>query len=204
MANAITLSRLVWLLLAVILLYQESAAARITAAILVVVIIVLDGVDGIVARAWDEVSDLGSVLDIAVDRVVEQVLWIVYASLGLAPVWAALIVVTRGVLTDALRGYVLARGFTAFGMMQSKLGQVIVSSRFMRALYGIAKAVTFVYLALLGAAQIAWADTPQASWLPTMETIALALTVLVVSLTVIRGIPVFIEARRFFGPEERS
>ena len=199
MANLITLSRLLWLALAVWMVYQPSVGWRLGAAGLTVFIIVLDGIDGIVARAWDEVSDLGSVLDIAVDRVVEQVLWIVYAHLGLVPVWAPLIVVGRGVLTDAIRAYVLAKGETAFGMMQSGLGKFLVSSRFMRALYGGAKTVVFVYLALLAAAEVAWAGGPQFVTLAWLRTIALWLTVLVVGLTVLRGIPVFIEARRFFG-----
>ena len=207
MANAITLSRLLWLALAVWMVYQPSANWRLGAAGLTVFIIVLDGVDGIVARAWDEVSDLGSVLDIAVDRVVEQVLWIVYAHLGLVPLWAPLIVVGRGVLTDAIRAYVLAKGATAFGMMESAWGQFLVSSRFMRALYGGAKTVVFVYLALLAAAQAAWGGGTVAagpnglplSLFPTLYALAFWLTVLVVGLTVLRGIPVFIEARRFFA-----
>ena len=201
MANAITLSRLLWLTIAVILLYQTSSTARIIAAGLIVLTIILDGVDGWVARAWDEVSDLGSVLDIAVDRVVEQVLWIVYATLLVTPAWAPIIVVARGVMTDAIRSYVLAKGATAFGMMESAWGQFLVSSRFMRALYGTAKTVVFVYLALLAAADVAWADTPQAAYLPTLHAVGLWLTVLVVGLTVLRGIPVFVEARRFFGRE---
>ena len=54
-------------------------------------------------------------------------------------------------------------------------------------------------LALLAAAEVAWAGGPQFVTLAWLRTIALWLTVLVVSLTVLRGIPVFIEARRFFG-----
>ena len=64
MANTITLSRLILLALAAILLYQPSATARIIAAALIVLTIILDGVDGWIARAWDEVSDLGSVCQI--------------------------------------------------------------------------------------------------------------------------------------------
>ncbi len=199
MANAITLSRLLWLALAILLLLQANATARLVAAGLIILVIALDGIDGIVARAWDEVSDLGSVLDIAVDRVVEQALWVVYAYLGLVPLWAPIIVIARGVMTDALRSYVLAKGETAFGMMQSRWGQILVSNRPMRALYGIAKTVAFVYLALLAAAHVAWPGTPQAAWLPALDNLAWWLTLFVVGLTVLRGIPVFIEARRFFA-----
>jgi CDP-diacylglycerol---glycerol-3-phosphate 3-phosphatidyltransferase len=101
--------------------------------------------------------------------------------------------------TQYVVALVLSKGETAFGMMQTGWGQFLVSSRFMRALYGIAKTVIFVYLALVAAAETAWAGTPQAVWLPTLSTICLALTVLVVGLTVLRGFPVLVEARRFFG-----
>ena len=91
-------------------------------------------------------------------------------------------------------------------MMESAWGQFLVSSRFMRALYGTAKTVVFVYLALLAAADVAWTDVTGALGagtgalpLPVLHTVGFWLTVLVVGLTVLRGIPVFIEARRFFA-----
>ncbi len=91
-------------------------------------------------------------------------------------------------------------------MMESARGQFLVSSRFMGALYGTAKTVVFVYLALLAAADVAWTDTNPsvtthvyAPPLPLLHTVDLWLTVLVVGLTVLRGIPVFIEAHLFFA-----
>ena len=47
-------------------------------------VIGLDGVDGYVARKRNETSVFGSIFDIAIDRVVENVLWVVLADLGLA------------------------------------------------------------------------------------------------------------------------
>ena len=52
------------------------------AVVLLPVLFLMDWFDGYVARTKNQVSDLGSVLDIAIDRVVENVLWLVFAHQG--------------------------------------------------------------------------------------------------------------------------
>jgi len=198
LANTITVSRLGFLGLCLLLLYQPGATAKAIAFALVIFIIFLDGIDGIIARRRGQATALGSVLDIAIDRVVENVFWIAFVDLDLVPVWVALVVVTRGILTDAVRGFALARGMTAFEMMQSEWGRRLVSSRFMRALYGFAKVTVFATLVALYTLQELWSGTPNARLLPALETAVFGLVLLTVGLTVIRGLPVLIESRRFF------
>ncbi len=79
MANAITLARLPVLVGVVVLLYAGNPQVRIATAGLVLILILMDTIDGIVARRRREVGMLGSKLDIAVDRIVELVMWVVYA-----------------------------------------------------------------------------------------------------------------------------
>lgn len=198
LANAITVSRLGFLGLCLWLLYQPGTTAKVVAFTLVIFIVFLDGIDGIVARRRGEATALGSVLDIAIDRVVENVFWIAFVDLGLVPVWIALVVVTRGILTDAVRGFALARGMTAFEMMQTDWGRWLVSGRFMRALYGFAKVTVFAALVAVYALQEMWAGRPNARLLPELETLVFGLVLLTVGLTVVRGLPVLIESRRFF------
>jgi CDP-diacylglycerol--glycerol-3-phosphate 3-phosphatidyltransferase len=198
LANTISLSRLVFLALCLTLLYQPGATPKVAAFGLVIFILFLDGIDGIIARYRGTASALGSVLDIAIDRVVENVFWIAFVDLDMVPVWVALVVVTRGILTDAVRGFGLARGMTAFEMMKTGWGRRLVSSRFMRALYGVAKVVVFAALIGVYALQDAWAGMPNARLLPGLETAVFGLVLLTVSLTLIRGLPVLVEARRFF------
>jgi CDP-diacylglycerol---glycerol-3-phosphate 3-phosphatidyltransferase len=111
------------------------------------------------------------------------------------------------VLTYALRAYVLAKGATAFGMMQSKWGQFLISSRFMRALYGIAKPLIFVgvWLTLLAAADAGLVLGPARTiGLGPLHQVARWPTLLVIGLTVLRGIPVLIEAQQFFAPSSSA
>ncbi len=199
MANALTISRLFFLALCISLLYVPGPTAKLGAFLLVIFVLVLDGLDGPLARQRGEVSALGSVLDIGIDRVVENVFWIAFLDLKLVPVWIPLVVITRGILTDAVRGFALSRGLTAFGMMETPWGRWLVSGRFMRGLYGTLKAIVFCALAGLLGLQELWANTPNARWLPLLETIVFILVLLTVTITVARGVPVLVEARRFFA-----
>jgi phosphatidylglycerophosphate synthase len=198
LANAITLSRLFFLALAVILLHVESVPVLLFTFILIIFTILIDAFDGAIARRRGSASPLGSVLDIAIDRVVENVFWITFVSLDLVPLWVALVVVTRGILTDAVRGFAMGHGLTAFEMMETTWGQWLVSHRLMRALYGTAKAVTFPALALVHALRLAWDGTGYARFLPPLQTIAALLVLITVTITLLRGIPVLVESRRFF------
>ena len=62
---------------------------------LIVVVIAMDALDGYLARTLGIADDLGAVLDITGDRIVEHVFWIYFAVAGVAPVWAPLVIVTR-------------------------------------------------------------------------------------------------------------
>ncbi|MDX1664547.1 MAG: CDP-alcohol phosphatidyltransferase family protein [Candidatus Promineifilaceae bacterium] len=202
LANFVTLSRLFFLALSVYLLHAPSVAGRFAAFFLIIFTILIDAVDGYIARQRGSASALGAVLDIAIDRVVENVFWITFVSLELVPLWVALVVVTRGILTDAVRGFAMGQNLTPFEMMQTGWGRWLVSHRFMRAAYGLFKAVTFPALALLHALSLAWSGTARADALPALESVVTILILLTVTLTLARGIPVLLEGRRFFVVEQ--
>ncbi|MFW6098169.1 MAG: CDP-alcohol phosphatidyltransferase family protein, partial [Chloroflexota bacterium] len=190
LANAVTLSRLLFLALCVYLLHLPSITARLAAFALIIFTIFIDAIDGMIARRRGSVSALGAVLDIAIDRVVENVFWIAFVSLGLVPLWVALVVVTRGILTDAVRGFAMGQGLQPFDMMQTGWGRWLVSQRFMRAFYGVVKAVTFPALALLHALLLVWPGTTQAAYLPILRLVVDVLIYLTVGINLLRGIPV--------------
>jgi CDP-diacylglycerol--glycerol-3-phosphate 3-phosphatidyltransferase len=195
MANTITLARLPLLIVIILLLYLGSPATLVFTAALVLVLILMDSLDGIVARRRKEVGMLGSKLDIAVDRIVEMVMWVVYANLGLISVAIPVIVIIRGGLVDTIRSFSLVYGETSFGMMQTKWGRRLVASGFMRTLYGFAKASAFTLLALSMGLQGLWSGTDKAGWADALLAIAVTLSWISAAICVIRGAPVLIEAR---------
>src|SRR5574344_455594 len=200
MANFISILRIFIALLAVYLLFVQTTASYIVAFVLTIIAFILDGVDGYVARKLHEESQLGSVLDIMGDRIVEASFWIAFAILGyLAGDNLALnamfpiICIARAFTTDSIRSVALSKGFTAFGektMQSSPIGRFICASRFMRISYAVAKVMAFIILIL--------ANTPGMevySWTSTLNTVGIVLAWIAIIFCVVRGLPVVLEAK---------
>ena len=191
LANTITVSRYPVLAITVLMLYYGPPVVQLVAAGMVVILILMDSLDGAIARGRDETTLIGSALDIAADRAVEIVLWIVYADLGLVPPLIPIVVVARGTLTDAIRNVALKHGYSAHRMMRSRLGHWLVAGPMMRTAYAIVKLVAFVLLALaLGLSHERWGDAV----LGAGQIAAWA----ALTLCIARGLPVLVEAPRFF------
>lgn len=193
-ANIITLSRLPILFLYLGFLLSASLVLRLSGFFLLILLFLMDWFDGYVARRRQEVSDLGAVLDVALDRAVENILWVVFLSLKLVPLWVPILFLIRSFLVDGLRGVALRQGQTVFGMMHSKLGRFLVASRFMRALYGFAKAWIFCQLTLTYAVAL-WSPekVPLLLWLNRIVIFFVA------ALCVLRGLPVLWDSRIYFS-----
>src|SRR6476469_10898440 len=67
----------------------------VVAAVLTLIVFLGDAFDGVVARARGEANATGAVVDIAGDRIVENVYWVVMANIGLLSVWFPLIMLVR-------------------------------------------------------------------------------------------------------------
>lgn len=207
MANLITVGRVALLFLAVGLIYTDHADLIIIAGVLIAIVFLGDGVDGWVARRRGGTSKLGAVLDIAGDRVVENVLWVVFAHLHVIPVWAPLIVLTRSFIVDVIRSTMLERGKTPFGestMMRSPVTTFLTASRFSRAYYGWSKGFAFVLLAGL----YAWQIDPDMFLAPVYDIdlfrgVVWFLVYSSVAICVIRGLPVIYDAIAYFREDER-
>jgi len=149
MANLVTLSRLVLLLLVVWLSYLPPTPWAFANFFLIIFIFVSDGLDGYIARKRNETSLFGALFDIAGDRIVELTLWIVAADTDLVPIWVPLVFIIRGVIVDTIRSSdAVARGVAPFALMRSPLGKFIVAGKFVRILYAVVKASAFAGLAL--------------------------------------------------------
>jgi CDP-diacylglycerol--glycerol-3-phosphate 3-phosphatidyltransferase len=149
MANLVTLSRLVLLLLVVWLFYLPPSPWAFANFFLIVFMFVSDGLDGYVARKRNETSLFGALFDIAGDRIVELTLWIVAADIDLVPIWVPLVFIIRGVIVDTIRSSdAVARGVAPFALMRSPFGKFIVAGKLVRTLYAVVKAAAFAGLAL--------------------------------------------------------
>jgi CDP-diacylglycerol--glycerol-3-phosphate 3-phosphatidyltransferase len=197
LANLITLARLPLLLVLVALLFVPSLAVQLVGLGLLIVLFLMDWFDGYVARARHEVTEMGAVLDVALDRAVENILWLTFMYLAMVPLWVPIVFLIRSFIVDGIRGVALARGKSGFGMMHSPVGRFLVASRFMRALYGLAKAVVFCLLYLTHALALKHPGVPLA-----LHSLNQGLIYLAVGLCVVRGIPVLLDGRIYFGVQK--
>jgi CDP-diacylglycerol--glycerol-3-phosphate 3-phosphatidyltransferase len=203
-ANVVTMARIALVFVLASLILAQSIASKAVAFVLVLIIIGRDWYDGYLARKLDVETKFGGVLDIAGDRLVESVVWITFAHVGLVPVWVPIIIISRGLITDSFRSYALAQGMTAFGkktMMKSWLGNFLVDSRFMRGLYGVVKVFVFPALLLqtfIKPLLVRLNFLNSVSLIPLYVQIVSALVIVTVVLCLVRGVPVVVESRRRF------
>ena len=216
MANFITIFRVILMFIGVYLIYAhlDNQAAGIWALILTILAFAMDGLDGYVARKFNESSKLGALLDIMSDRIVENTFWILFAVMGWLPILFPLIAITRGFITDTIRSAAMEKGYTAFGastMMQNKICHFLTASRFSRALYGAAKSLVFLFLIIAYIPNLEYfngmsinAFARFAYIQPCLITIADILVYVTVLMCIIRGVPVLIESRRFINNDKKQ
>lgn len=193
MANLITLSRLLLLIVVVLIAYQPYSYWHVVNVALLILVFVSDGLDGYVARKRGEASVFGAMFDIASDRITELTMWIVLVDLEIVPVWVPLVFIIRGTIVDTIRAnQVTTAHETPFSMLQTPLGKWLVAGKFMRIFYAALKATTFCWLLLIQPLPVLlpglWAD-----WAWLLEGIGIVLVYLSVLTCVIRGLPVIME-----------
>ena len=214
MANLLTILRMILAVIAVEFVFSGRPEHCFSAVIITLIVIVLDGLDGMVARALNESSKFGSVFDILGDRVVENLYWIAFAVVGWVGAWVPMVVVARGIITDGLRSIALAQGYTAFGsstMMKNHVYHFLTASRFSRALYGTAKALAFLIVIVAYVPNLQFFDAMSVDlfvkftyYQPMLIKIADTLVYITVAMCVIRGIPVILESKRFLENDKEQ
>ena len=195
MAHFITIFRIFLIFISAFLLFKHNFNTYVWALILTVIAFALDGVDGYVARKFNESSKLGAMLDIMSDRIAENTLWVTFAVLGWLPVVFPLISLTRGFITDGIRSVAMEQGFTAFGessMQSDKIGYFICSSKFSRIAYAVAKLVAFLLMIM--------AKTPGINPIigRLLFVTAYFAAIIAIEYCVVRGLPVIFESKKLF------
>lgn len=196
MANIVSVSRIFVAYVAILCLYEKTTWAYILAFVLTAIAFAMDGLDGYIARKFNQSSEWGSVLDILGDRIVEVSYWIVFAVMGWINIIFPLICVARAFTTDGIRSVALSKGMTAFGdktMQSTSWGKFICASRFMRISYAVAKVMAFMLLIVVNTPGMElWGGTP------ILHMITMALAWIAIIFCVVRAIPVVVESPKLF------
>lgn len=189
--NQVTMARIGLVFFLPFLIYPKSLPVRFLAVILAIVLIFMDWLDGFLARHLRESTEFGGLLDIAGDRIVESVFWILLADVRLIPVWIPLVVVSRGILTDTFRAHAYRMQFQVYGkhtFHQTKLARFLTGHPIMRTGYAVLKGFTFALLLLSSA--FALSTSRFLVYSEALHKVGLYGAVITAIVCLVRGIPV--------------
>lgn len=192
-ANIVSITRIFIAFASIGLLFINTTTAYIWAIVLAAIAFSMDAVDGYLARKFGQASQLGAVLDIMGDRIIEAIYWIVFAVLGWLPVIFPIICVTRAFVTDNIRSIALTKGLTPFGMQTTEWGKFICASKFMKTTYAVAKVAAYIILIFANIPELAQNIAEPA------QTTGIILAWIAIIFCVVRGIPVVAECGRLFN-----
>ena len=199
LANIVSISRIFVAYAAIALLYEKTTWAYLLAFLLTIIAFAMDGLDGYIARKFNQSSEWGSVLDILGDRIVEVSYWTVFAVMGWINILFPLVCVARAFTTDGIRSVALSKGMTAFGeksMQSTSWGKFICASRFMRISYAVAKVLAFLLLISVNTPGMElWEGTP------ILHLITMIFAWAAIIFCVVRAIPVVVESPKLFNKD---
>lgn len=191
-ANIVSITRIFVAFVSVALLFKNSTCAYVWAVILAIIAFSMDAVDGYLARKFSQASQLGAVLDIMGDRIIEAIYWITFATLGWLPVIFPIICVTRAFVTDNIRSIALTKGMTPFGMQTTNWGKFICASKFMKTSYAVAKVAAFVLL-IIGYIPSLNLQVAYPIWLS-----GIIMAWIAIIFCIVRAVPVVVECGKLF------
>jgi phosphatidylglycerophosphate synthase len=185
--------------------FGRNAWLNLLAVALTVTAIALDALDGHIARTKQLASPEGALIDILVDRIIENMYFTYFAVVGMVSLWLPMLFFARGAATDFLRGLAMkARhsGCGANAILKSSWARVLVTSLCSRGLYATMKCLCFCYLGL----ELALTRDPVALLGPinvglhtAIRTGAQFLSWSTAVFCVLRGLPFFLEGWKYFG-----
>lgn len=110
-ANTITIARIVLIpVFLVVLLGQWAEWGPLLAAVLFVALAITDAVDGYVARARNEVTKFGKLMDPLADKLLVSAALIALVDLRLLDSWIAILIIAREFIVSGLRMVAVAEG----------------------------------------------------------------------------------------------
>ncbi len=191
--NWITLGRIVFSFLVVLMFEVKNLPINIIAFFSIFIVIFLDFLDGYIARKYNMSTEFGALFDITGDRIVEVIFWTYFAYKHLVSFWFPVIVLSRGIFTDAIRQQAFKKGIKPYDMFKSGIMRFILVSPWMRTGYAVLKVITF---SLLGLCLIFKNNSIDFEYISVVYHIAYIVAVITVIVCVIRAIPVLAYARR--------
>ena len=130
--NILSVSRIILSPLVIFLYFYNSFVTSILALIFLIALEITDALDGITARKFNLVSDLGKVLDPFADTVFHITMFTIFLYEGSMPIWMFIISLYRDMFSmfirilGGLRGFAVAAKFSGKLKTASRAAAVII------------------------------------------------------------------------------
>lgn len=119
--NLLSVSRIVLSPLVIFLYFYNSFITSILALVFLIILEITDALDGIAARKFNLVSDLGKVLDPFADTVFHITMFTIFLYEGSMPIWMFIISLYRDMFSMFIRILGGLRGFAVAAKFSGKL-----------------------------------------------------------------------------------
>ena len=124
-ANKITLSRIAMVPVFIIAVNLKWEYSNILALAIFIIASVTDGVDGYIARKYNQVTNFGKFIDPIADKLLVVSAIILFVERGQIPSWVAIIIVAREFLVSALRLIAVENGVVIAAAISGKIKTVV-------------------------------------------------------------------------------
>jgi CDP-diacylglycerol--glycerol-3-phosphate 3-phosphatidyltransferase len=107
---ALTLGRIVLVPLIIVFLISSSRVHVLIAALIFIAASLTDWLDGRMARQWNQVTRLGTLLDPVADKLLVAAALVSLVQVEMIPAWIAVLIIGRELAVTGLRGVALSMG----------------------------------------------------------------------------------------------
>ncbi len=109
-ANKLTIFRIILVPIFIYFIYSDLAHGRLIAFVLFVVAALTDFADGYIARNYNQITNLGKLLDPVADKILVVAALIALVDLGDIAGWVVIVIIARDFFIDVLRMVAAAEG----------------------------------------------------------------------------------------------
>ena len=120
-ANKVTLSRMMLIPIFVIVLMCNVPYGDLIAMAIFAQASLTDGIDGYIARKYNQVTDFGKFLDPLADKLLIATALICFVELQRMPAWMAIIIIAREFIVTGLRSVAASKGVVIAAIMTGKI-----------------------------------------------------------------------------------
>ena len=120
-ANKVTLSRMMLIPIFVIVLMCNVPYGDYIALAIFALASLTDGIDGYIARKYNQVTDFGKFLDPLADKLLIATALICFVELQRMPAWMAVVIIAREFIVTGLRSIAASKGIVIAAIMTGKI-----------------------------------------------------------------------------------